>query len=266
MLKSLRIGARGLLAQVAKNDIIANNLANAATSGFKREIARFSTSGTGVPANGPSPAAVGARAGGGADAGSVSPGAPVGPQVSSVTDLTAGPVAHTGNPLDLAIDGNGFFVVEDGGAERYTRAGTFQLNDQGELVTGSGAVLQGTSGPLTVDPTRGKPQFATDGTLSVGSNIVGRVRVVRFDKPSALERKGDNLFAAKGESPTELDAQDVRVLPGVVEGSNVNAVREMINMISALRTYQASQKSIQASDQILDTMINRVGRAPASQG
>ncbi len=171
----------------------------------------------------------------------------------------------TGNPLDLAVDGDGFFVVEVDGETRYTRAGDFQLNDQGEIVLPSGARLQGASGPLVVDVSQGEPAFAPDGTLSVGGATVGRVRVVRFDDPSVLEPAGGNTFRAPDGAARDVDAANLRVVSGFVEASNVNPVREMVQMIEALRTYEASEKSVQAADQILDTLINRVGRVP-SQG
>ena len=183
--------------------------------------------------------------------------------MASAVDVRPGDIRPTGNPLDLAVDGDGFFVVEVDGETRYTRAGDFQLDDQGRIVLPSGARLQGTSGELVVDVTQGAPAFAPDGTLSVGGATVGRVRLARFDDPSVLTPAGGNTFTAPEGTATDVDSGDVRVVSGFVEASNVNPVREMVQMIEALRTYEASEKAVQAADQILDTLINRVGRVPA---
>ncbi len=239
MLKGLRVASKGLITQVVKNDIIANNLANASTAGFKRELARFSRETAGTDNSLRELV------------------------ISSSTDFGRGYVRRTGNPMDLAIEGDGFFVVETPDGERYTRAGSFSLNERGELVTAGGFRVLSTSGPVVVDLEEGRLEIANDGTVSVGGISKSALRIVRFRDVSRLERQGGNLFMAGREAGQEdLDQARVNVLTGFLEGSNVNPLEEIVNMISALRTYQAIEKSVKASDEVLDTMINRIGRVP----
>jgi flagellar basal-body rod protein FlgF len=246
MLKSLESASQGLLAQAIKNDIIANNLANVATTGFKRELARFSRE-------------TAAARGGGLTRGGV--------EASSVTDFSSGPVRPTGNPMDVAIDGGGFFVVETPEGERYTRLGSFSLNENNELITTSGHPVLGSSGRITVSLEGGSVLVGNDGSISVGNASVGALRVVQFEDPSVLEKEGEGLFRPAADAiPTDVNPATVSVLPGFLEGSNVNALREMTEMISALRTFQIIEKSIKASDEVLDTMINQSGRLPSSSG
>jgi flagellar basal-body rod protein FlgG len=241
MLKSLDTAKTGLLGQVTRNDLIANNLANAATDGFKREVARQTSE---APP-------------GRAEARELT--------ISSVTDFTKGFYQPTGNEMDVSIENDGFFVVENDGELLYTRSGSFRLDDTGRMVTQNGYVLQGGSGPITIDPEEGVPTIATDGSVRVGQTTAGTIRVVRFGDSAALLRAGANLFrAGEGQQPEDVEISDVQLLTGFKEGSNVNAVSEMVSMLTALRTYQAIEKSVQSADQILDVMINQVGRVRGS--
>jgi flagellar basal body rod protein FlgG len=241
MIKSLETAKQGLLNQVSRNDIIANNLANSATTGFKREIARQTIEPT---ADDPNAREL---------------------IVSSVTDHAMGSFRRTHNEFDLAIEHEGFFVVEKDGEEYFTRVGNFRLNETGEIATASGFVLQGSSGPIKIDIEEGQPTIAQDGSVKVEENAKGTVRVVRFDNPAALERAGANLFKApEGQQPQDVEATEVSLLTGFIEDSNVNAIKEMVSMITALRAYQAIEKSVQSADETLDTMINRVGRVRGS--
>ncbi len=233
MIESLKQGREGMLVQVAKNDVIANNLANAATSGFKRELARIVES--------EQEAVVAA---------------------DSATDTTIGSYRNTGQPLDVAVDGDGFFVVSRNGEELLTRNGEFRVSDDGKLVTASGESVVGAGGEIAIDVTLGAPAIGPDGTVSVGGEIVGALKLVQVGDVNALTRQGANLFAVADEARQDVPAEQTRVMPGFVEGSNVNPVREMVDMIAAMRTYQANEKSVRAADEILDVMINRVGRAP----
>jgi flagellar basal-body rod protein FlgF len=245
MLKSLESASKGLLAQAVKNDVIANNLANAATTGFKRELAKFSQEIATSP-DGRQQRSL---------------------EVSSATDFSSGAVRSTNNPMDVAINGQGFFVVETPEGERYTRVGSFSMNENNELITTSGHPILGSSGRITVSLEEGGIEFGNDGTISVNQSSIGALRVVRFEDPAVLQRQGEGLFrAAAGADPEDMDQAAVSIRPGFVEDSNVNALREMTEMISALRTFQIIEKSIKASDEVLDTMINQAGRLPSSTG
>jgi flagellar basal body rod protein FlgG len=241
MLKSLQSAKTGLLGQMTRNDLIANNLANAATDGFKREIARQTIE--------EPPGEPGVRE----------------LSISSVTDFSKGFYQPTGNEFDVSIETEGFFVVEKDGKEFYTRSGSFRMDDEGKMVSQQGYMLQGSSGPVTIDVEEGVPTIAPDGSVRVGATTAGAIKVVKFEDPSALIRSGANLFqAAEGQMAEDIESTEVQLLTGFKEGSNVNAVSEMVSMLTALRTYQAIEKSVQSADQILDTMINQVGRVRGS--
>ncbi len=241
MLKSLQSAKNGLLGQMTRNDLIANNLANAATDGFKREIARQTIEET--------PGQPGVRE----------------QVVTSVTDFSKGYYLPTGNEFDVSIETEGFFVVQKDGEDFYTRTGSFRLDENGKMVTRDGSVLQGGSGALTIDLEEGVPTIATDGSVRVGETTAGAIKVVKFEDPSGLVRAGANMFqAAEGQSAEDVETTEIQLLTGFKEGSNVNAVSEMVSMLTALRTYQAIEKSVQSADQILDTMINQVGRVRGS--
>jgi flagellar basal-body rod protein FlgF len=148
---------------------------------------------------------------------------------------------QTGAPLDLALEGDGFFVVQTARGERYTRAGSFALNADGQLVTQPGEIGVG-----------------EDGTVSVSGRAVERLRIVRFNSPSAaLTKEGDSLFAANGsERPTE--ANNARVLQGSLESSNVNPLAELSAMIENSREFDSLQRSV-------TLLMNDLGRKIAGE-
>ena len=111
-------------------------------------------------------------------------------------DLSAGAIEQTGNPLDVAIKGDGFFAVQTPAGERYTRNGAFEINAQGQLVTSDGHPVLGESGPITFGPEEGGVEHRADGAVSTSQGERGRIRLVRFDNPQALDNEGANLFAS----------------------------------------------------------------------
>jgi flagellar basal-body rod protein FlgF len=214
----------------------ANNLANVDTAGFRRERTFANVLGQALDAEG-APRSV-RRTGGWAD-------------------LAPGALEPTGNPLDLALEGEGFFVVAGAdGAERYTRAGRFGLDTEGTLRTADGDAVLGADGPIAVPPGAALTVSAA-GELAVDGRPVGTLRVVTFADPAALERAGDTTFRAAAP-PTALDAPAVR--QGFVEGSNVDAVREMSDMIAHFRLYEAQQKVVQSTDALLGEVTRDLGR------
>lgn len=173
-------------------------------------------------------------------------------------DFSTGPLEQTGNPLDLAIEGEGFFVVQTAAGEAYTRDGRFTLNEQGQVVTKAGDLVMGDGGPITVDPEGGQFTISREGTLEQNAAQLGTFRVVAFDTPGALEKVGSNLWRATDEQ--SRPPENSRVAAGFVEGSNVNAVAELTQMIEISRAYQAVSKMISQSDELRAASIEKLAR------
>lgn len=225
-------------------DIIANNLANANTASFKREDLAFveylvKPDSAGNPTF--------ARADG---------------RVSMVQDLgmirdtSQGPLTETGAPLDLAISGDGYFVVNTPEGTRYTRLGRFQVDANGQLVTSDGHAVQGTDGPIVIPPDDGEVKIARDGTISTDGGPIGRVQLVRFENDEALTHAGSGLYIAEGEVPQPTTQSEV--IQGMVEESNVKPIIELTEMIAVLRNYQSAQKIVDAHDDMTRRMISNV--------
>jgi flagellar basal-body rod protein FlgF len=241
----------GLSRQVALSrelDIIANNLANLGTTGFKREGVLFEQF-----------LADRARREDFAH--------PIDQQISFVldretrTDLTQGAFQQTGSRLDLAIDGEGFFVVETPQGERYSRAGSFALNATGELVTPAGFRVLGNSGPVVLDPNDTEFAVAADGTISTRDGERGKLRLVRFENPSQLTKDGNNLFAS--ETPPQPVDVRTRVVQGSLEKSNVNSVIEMSRMIEVTRAYTTLANLMSRTDELRQAAIQQLADVPA---
>jgi len=213
-------GARHVMEQQAT---VANNLSNATTTGFRAQLDSFRA----VPV--------------------VSEGLPTRAFVVDSTvgaDMRAGPIQTTGNPLDIAVRDQGWIAVQSAdGSEAYTRNGNLKVGVNGLLQNSSGQVIQGEGGPIAIPPDT-KVTIAGDGTVSTistdympgPSNVLGRIKLVNPD-PKGLVRGDDGLFRQSSGQPAENDPL-VRVVDGAVEGSNVNPVDSMVNMISLARQFE----------------------------
>jgi len=201
-------------------EIIADNIANLSTPGFKSEMMAV------IP-----------------EADSKTPkdeamAVPLG----LVRDIRAGDLTHTGNTLDLAIKGEGYFVVQTPAGDRYTRNGRFQLDADGQIVNSSGYPLLGDAGgPITVPTNAGRLTVSRDGTISSRDGTLGTVGIVTFANHQTLERADGSLFTAK--QPPE-PAEKAEVVQGAVENSNVKAVIQITEMIAVLRSYQQAQRVV----------------------
>jgi flagellar basal-body rod protein FlgF len=241
--------ASGGLAAQARLDAVAENLANVGTAGYKNErlIFRVRPLGEGAAPGSPPLDPVLGRT-----AAQVS-------EVATVRDFSQGPVHDSGNPLDVAIEGQGFFAVTTSRGERYTRQGTFSLDSEGYLVTQHGERVQGDGGDIQVPP--GDVAIGEDGNVHVNGASVGRLRLVGFGDPPALVPEGAALFAAvPGATPTPIDAAAGHLHPGAVEGANVNAVSGMIELVDVARGYESYMHALQRLDQVTQRSINDVGR------
>ncbi|TPW01219.1 MAG: flagellar basal-body rod protein FlgF [bacterium] len=202
-------------------DIVANNIANADTTGFKVEQLLL-----------------------GAEIGERARNAFVRPGVSFVLDngigrdYGQGSLEQTGRNLDFAIEGEGaFFTLDDGAGEAYTRDGAF-----------------------TLDRALGEPSVAADGTISQNGNPVGRLSIVRFDALAALEKGGDGLYR-NASNATAIEAADAQVRQGMLEGSNVNPILEITNLIEIQRAYESVTRMIENTNDLSRRAVERLGRA-----
>lgn len=166
-----------------------------------------------------------------------------------------GVVQKTDAPFDLAISGDGFFKVETPAGVRYTRAGNFQRNNEGLLVTANGYPVLGEAGPVTI--TGAKVDVASDGRLYVDGVQVNRLTVVTAD-PKALKKEGENLFRLV-DGAAEEASPNSQLMQGHLEKSNVNTVTEMTEMIDLYRAYEGQQKMIQAVDSLDTLAVSKVG-------
>ena len=159
--------------------------------------------------------------------------------IATVRDLKPGPLTHTGSPFDLAIRGAGYFAVATAEGERFTRAGGFALDADGQIVNAHGqALLDDGGAPMTVPTEATDVTVAQDGTLSTDQGEIGRIRVVQFDRPQALKRLQHGLYAAAGQQPLPVEFPDIQ--QGKLERSNVAGVVEMTTLIATVRSYQAA--------------------------
>lgn len=289
VLKSLRTSAHGMSLQVVQINTLANNLANVDATGFKQLLTRIAERGAAPEpkpaANGPNPAEVvnpageagapgaaqtvaapaagaAAAAGGRAD-GPAAPGraaaAPraVALEIGTGLDARPGPLRETGRAADLALQGDGFFVVQTERGEFYTRNGHFTLDSNGRLVTGGGGTVQSSGGPLEIEG--GAFVVEPDGSVTSGGNLLGRLQVVTFADPARLEHRGDALLAAPRDMAAEpLPAEQVQVVQGQLESSNVNPIDALVDMIAAQRAFEIESRVMQATDENLEKSVNQL--------
>lgn len=177
---------------------------------------------------------------------------------SSWTHYDEGALEETQNPLDLALKGDGFFTIQGpNGSERYTRDGHFQLNADGHLVTGQGNLVLGESGPIEIEP-GARLTIESDGRVMSGNQEIDRLKLTNFKMPQMLSNEGGNSYS---QSPgMETIEPTATVAQGFLEQSNVDVAGEMVQMISALRSYQIAQKALQSEDDMSSKLINQVGR------
>jgi flagellar basal-body rod protein FlgF len=217
-------------------DFIANNLANISTTGFKSEHLYYAMKGK--------QSQEGARL-------------DMGTTTISV-DFAQGTLQNTGNPLDVAMEGDGFFAIEQNdGTTTYTRNGSFVLNKNKELVTKSGQKVLGESGPLVVNGAQ--INIDADGTIQVDGNMAGKLKIVSFASPAQLARGTDGQYSDDGSAGMKK-SENYRVSGAYLEMSNVNAMKEMVEMIDGHRSFEAYQKIIQTMSDLDKLSTSRIGR------
>lgn len=248
MQNALLVGLSRQMALGRELDVIANNLANVTTNGFKARSSRF--------AEYLSPKAS-------ADA-FKSPDRRLGYVIDAGTplDASAGALEMTQNPLDAAIKGDGFFVVQTPRGERYTRNGSFQVDAAGQLVTTDGYPVAGESGPISFGPDESGLAIAPDGTVTTEEGQRGRLRLVRFADVRSLRNEGSNVFSSS--APAQPAGTTSRIEPGAVERSNVKPILEMTRLMEVNRAYGNVASIIGRMDELKRTAISRLADVSAS--
>jgi flagellar basal-body rod protein FlgF len=236
--RSLYIMASGMLTELARQDRIANDLANAATPGYKRTVATQRAFGDVLLESRRSGAALGDVGLGVEEAG-------------ARVDLTQGALRLTEEPLDLALDGDGFFSVATANGARYTRDGQFRVDASGKLVTAVGDTVLGTNGQPIVVGAGVRPTIGTDGTVEVGGRAAGTIAVSTL----ANATKVDGGFFSGSPSA----AKDTAVRQGYLEQPNADAAGTMVDMIESLRAFEADQRVLHAIDESLQRGIQAGG-------
>jgi flagellar basal-body rod protein FlgG len=261
MIRALYTAASGMNAQQQNIDNVAHNLANVNTTGFKKSRVEFEDlvyqqiKAAGTPTSQEAEAPVGLETGLGARA------------VATARNFSTGNLRATNNPLDLAIEGSGFFQLTlPGGETGYTRSGAFHLNGQGQIVTAEGVAM---NPAITVPPNATTVSVSKDGIVSAnipgqGPQQIGTIELAQFQNPAGLEARGGNIFVAttaSGEATTGVPGADGlgTMAQGFLEDSNVSVVEEMVNMILGQRAYEANSKVIRAADEMLQ-QVNSLSR------
>jgi flagellar basal-body rod protein FlgF len=249
MQNTLLIGLSRQMALARELDVVANNLANIDSTGFKADGSLFEEY--------LSSAARGQR------------GTPVSYVRDRATwvDMSRGPIEHTGNSLDLAIDGDAFFAVQTPRGVRYSRNGTFRVDASGQIVTANGDAVLGDGGPIKLQPTDSQISISRDGTISVrvGSSNVdtqrGKLRLVGFANLKQLQKDGAGLFNDAGGAQPQ-DAAKSSVIQGALEKSNVRGVVEMSRMIEISRSYMQVAKMLSLQNDLGLTSIDKLAALP----
>jgi flagellar basal-body rod protein FlgF len=237
MLRGMYDAASGMAAQLDQYQVHASNLANVNTTGFRRAIVAVRAFRDDLSAS----LGLGATQRGGATAD------------GQRLDLAAGPVQSTGNPLDLALDGPGMFVVQTPAGERYTRAGDFSVSADGRLVTTDGLAVLGEGGPIVV---RGSEVTVTGpGVVTVDGRLAGRLRLVEPAPQAQFSAVGRSLLAASAVVP----ASQTKVLQGCLEGANARSVEELTAMMRGARSYEANSQALRAQDEALGELVRAAG-------
>lgn len=244
---SIFMATSGAEIQRIRMQILSNNLANINTSGYKEDRAAFRVPDDNLTA-GPGPEGA---------MGEAAPSLSTVIPMTAHTDYSRGPIQRTGNPFDLAIDGEGFFSIQTDEGMRYTRNGAFTVNQDGNLSTSVGDPVMGEGGEIPID---GK-QVAFDGSgnVIVDGSITDKLRIVKISDTAALRKMGKTLFEMDETKGTEETLDYGGVQQGFLEGSNVNAVKVMTELIEVQRGYESYQKMIQTMGEMASRVISGVG-------
>ncbi|MBN2376822.1 MAG: flagellar hook-basal body protein [Sedimentisphaerales bacterium] len=248
MLYGLYVSAAGALANSYRQDVVANNLANADTVAFKRDMAMFKARPTEASENGPRQFTdrMLEKLGGGSFA------------LPTHIDFSPGSLDITGNAYDLALAGEGFFQVQNDGQVQYTRDGRFAMDENNLLVTNTDhlPVLDETGQTIEIDPALSL-NVNEAGLVSQNGNVVARLAVVDFEDTKGLRKQGNNIYSLEGNQKPQAIKTSVK--QGALENSGVNAINQLTEMIKAQRSFETNISTLQLQDQTLGMAVTRLG-------
>ena len=258
MVRGLYTAASGALVAQSQADVIANNLANVNTNGFKRTLLQVQSADELAlyrrqtdPSSNPRGTATSAFIG------NLGMGAQV---MDTPAVFEQGTLAATGNPLDVAIQGDAFFAIQTPQGVRYTRDGQFAQDPTGRLVTMDGSFVLGTNGPVQLQQNAGAVQVDQNGQITQGGRIIDQIALVQFGNLTQVRPEGDNRFVASNAALPARVTTGSTVHQGYLERSNANVVRSMVDLITAQRWFEANQKVIQTQDQANSWAIENVAK------
>ena len=256
MLRGLYTAWTGMANEQKRLDVVSNNMANSNTVGYKGEkvASQAFDQVLGIKIRDGSQAYHNERIG------TLSLGVKIG---ETYTDYAQGSVRQTGGTYDMALSGSGFFTVHvtDKSGEvhtRYTRDGRFMLTKEGLLVDADGNAVQGENGDIVINPSAKAVTVSGTGVITVDGEVKDTLKIVDFQDYDYLKKYGDTMYEPV-DGAAEKDAS-AEIIQGYTEQSNVNVVREMVDMITITRAYEANQKVIRSYDSMLDRSVNQVGR------
>jgi flagellar basal-body rod protein FlgG len=242
MIQGITLGVQGMTPLIQKQDQIANNLANINTTGFKQSglfinsYQKYLTNEEHEPfAN-----------------------REIEPDTVYI-DYSEGPMKKTGNNLDVLIKGSGFFTVMTQNGVRYTRNGNFSINPDGFLITNDGSKILGENGFIRLN-SKGEVKINSTGEILQGNESKGILKIADFMKPYKLLRDGTGYFRPQLPDNPVIPSAGFHIKQGFLEGSNASPIKNMVEMIRAVRNFEADQRALQAQDQTLDKAVNSVGR------
>ena len=249
MVRGLYIAGTGMMLQRRRMETITNNIANADTTGFRREnLVSHSFDEVMINRINDAPAPGFTR--------NVGP-MHLGTQIEQIyIDFSSGNLEGTQRSTDLALAGDVFFVMGTPAGEMYSRAGAFYIDSAGYLIDGAGNFLLGENGPIYV----GGPNFSVDelGGVRVGGEFVDTILVASFEDNATLRKVGDNLFLS--EAAPMGAANEYRIFQGYIESSNVDISREMVDMLTVFRTYETNQRMVTMIDETVGRAVNDIAR------
>jgi flagellar basal-body rod protein FlgF len=240
------LAAAGALVQHLRLEVLANNVANINTIGYKRDRSIFR-----IPEENGSQTFETSIEG-------IQSLSPYAPPFSTVIDFSQGAIRKTGNPLDVAINGNGFFSVQTPTGVQYTRQGGFTLDSQGKLTTSDGFPVMGEGGEITLE--EGVVEIDTQGSVLVDGDEVARLQITDFSNPETLKKAGNSRFVETELSVVGQRPENTTLSQGYLETANVNPVLAMTEMIETSRAFEAYQKVIHSADEATSKSINDVGK------
>jgi len=258
----IEAAASGMMAQQLNIDVISNNLANANTVGFKQFIPIFKNISDNILKE---KSKKDDNLSEDKTIGTLSSGSVLD---STILDLQQATLKKTDNKLDFALDGNGFFAVSTPNGDCYTRNGSFVIDDKGSLITKDGnSVLNKDGAPIIINlnntntpKTLDKLNVTEDGTIFLGKEEIGKLKIAAFSKPEDLTSLGNSLYKPVDNNIKPTEAQNCKVNQGFTEGSNSSVIENMINTISATRTYETLSKIVKTTEMTLSKAVNDVGR------